>query len=166
MVFVTFAVLETQKAIPGAGLAAIATIIARVDWRARLIPNSATRAAALLAMWVATSGEDGIVTLLQSLLRGAALFLAFLVFRESFRLWRGRQGMGLGDVKLAGVLGLWLDWPYIPIAVEMACLSALLYILGRKLILATPFDRAEKLPFGAFFAPAIWATWLLATRLS
>ena len=54
-----------------------------------------------MAMWEAV----GI-----ALLRGAVLALLFLGLRALYRRLRGRDGIGLGDVKLAGVAGAWLDW--------------------------------------------------------
>jgi leader peptidase (prepilin peptidase)/N-methyltransferase len=69
--------------------------------------------------------------------------------------------MGFGDVKLAAVAGVWLDWGDLPAAVDIAALSALASaLLGR--LRGNEWGLAAKLPFGAFFAPAIWVCWLLA----
>ena len=69
--------------------------------------------------------------------------------------------MGLGDVKLAAVAGAWLEWVDLPIAVDIAAISALAAALIRR-VRGDGFDPQAKLPFGAFFAPAIWICWLLA----
>ena len=45
-----------------------------------------------------------------ALLRGAVLALLFLGAARRYRRLRGRDGIGLGDVKLAGVAGAWLGW--------------------------------------------------------
>ena len=42
-----------------------------------------------------------------------------------YRRWRGRDGLGLGDVKLAAVAGAWLSFVTIFAVVELATLSAL-----------------------------------------
>ena len=42
----------------------------------------------------------------------------FLTVRMVYAQVRGRQGLGLGDVKLALVAGAWLDWMMIPIAID------------------------------------------------
>ena len=39
--------------------------------------------------------------------------------------WRGRRGLGMGDVKLAAVAGVWLDWFTIVAVIEFAALAAL-----------------------------------------
>jgi leader peptidase (prepilin peptidase)/N-methyltransferase len=67
----------------------------------------------------------------------------------------------LGDVKLAAVAGVWIDWPLIPVTVEIAALSALLAYGVSRLMLRLPVQRSARLPFGLFFAPAIWLGWLL-----
>ncbi|MGH6852138.1 MAG: prepilin peptidase, partial [Methylocella sp.] len=94
-------------------------------------------------------------------LRGLVLALAFFALREIYLRLRHRHGIGLGDVKLAAVAGAWLDWTLIPVAIEIAALAALTFYLTSQLVLRRPIDAAAKLPFGLFFAPAIWFCWLL-----
>ena len=48
------------------------------------------------------------------------MFLAFFAFRAGYRRFRGIEGIGLGDVKLAAVAGVWLDWVDLPVAVDIA----------------------------------------------
>ena len=98
-------------------------------------------------------------------MRGAVSALTFLSVRIIYRRLRGREGIGLGDVKLAGVAGAWLDWSIIPVAIEIAAVAA----LGTYLVRYVWFRRAVRptmrLPFGLFLAPAIWISWLLETTL-
>jgi leader peptidase (prepilin peptidase)/N-methyltransferase len=98
-------------------------------------------------------------------LRGATLALLFLALREAYRRLRGREGIGLGDVKLAGVAGVWLDWLTIPLAVEAAALVALASYVVAKIIQRQPLSGTIRLPFGLFLAPAIWAGWLFEVVL-
>jgi leader peptidase (prepilin peptidase)/N-methyltransferase len=90
------------------------------------------------------------------------MFGAFFAFRVAYRRLRGFEGIGLGDVKLAAVAGVWLDWADLPIAVDIAAVSALAAALCGRLA-GRELGLTGKLPFGAFFAPAIWVCWLLAT---
>jgi leader peptidase (prepilin peptidase)/N-methyltransferase len=69
--------------------------------------------------------------------------------------------MGFGDVKLAAVAGVWLGWAFLPVAVEIAALSALAVTLYAR-FRGHGFDPKARLPFGAFFAPSIWISWALA----
>jgi leader peptidase (prepilin peptidase)/N-methyltransferase len=159
----SIAVAPGSQAVFGAGLGLIMLAIAAVDARRFIIPNELVAAAfALGFVYAAVVDAEGIWRgLAAALLRSIALGLLFLGLRELYARWRGREGLGLGDVKLAAAAGVWLDWPAMPIAVEIAALAALAlyvvgHVLGRRRIHA-----ATRLPFGLFFAPAIWLGWLL-----
>jgi leader peptidase (prepilin peptidase)/N-methyltransferase len=167
------AVAASIKAAPGpagylgAALALLMLAIAVIDARWFIIPDQLSAAgfalglinAAVIApleMWQAAA---------IAFARGAVLALLFYALRALYRRLRGRQGIGLGDVKLAAVAGAWLDWLTLPIAIEMAALAALgaigirYYVSGRRL------DASLKFPFGLFLAPSIWACWLLEATL-
>jgi leader peptidase (prepilin peptidase)/N-methyltransferase len=73
--------------------------------------------------------------------------------------------LGLGDVKLAAVAGAWLDWLTIPIAIELAAFAALSAYLFRHLAFGKAISATQRFPFGTFFAPAIWLSWILETAL-
>ncbi len=149
----------------GAGLALVMIAIAVIDARHFLIPNELVLAGLVLGLaaaavvappgrWVANvAGAAG---------RGLVVALLFLAFRTLYRWLRGREGIGLGDVKLAAVAGAWLGWTAVALAIDIAALSALAAVMldmlrGRK------FTAATRVPFGLFFAPAIWLAWLLDT---
>jgi leader peptidase (prepilin peptidase)/N-methyltransferase len=99
-----------------------------------------------------------------ALLRGAFLALIFFLLRYGYAKWRGRQGLGLGDVKLAFVAGVWLNWITIPLAIQLAALGALSAYLLRQLLSGQSISATNRMPFGLFFAPAIWICWILGTR--
>jgi leader peptidase (prepilin peptidase)/N-methyltransferase len=151
----------------GAGLALLMLAIALIDRRAFIIPDELTVAAlglgiayAALADMPTPIAED----LAMAALRGAATLLFFWGLRLLYRRLRGREGLGLGDVKLALVAGVWLDWTMIPVAIEIAALGALAayavsHLAGRTM------TATSRLPFGLFFAPAIWLAWLLGALL-
>jgi leader peptidase (prepilin peptidase)/N-methyltransferase len=151
----------------GAGLAMLMVAIAAVDARRFIIPDELTAAALALGLAYAAVEDAGVwaQALAWAVLRGAIPALAFLGVRAAYRRWRGREGIGLGDVKLAGVAGVWLDWPTIPIAIEIAALAALGAYMIRHLYLRRNVRPTARLPFGLFLAPAIWITWMLDATL-
>jgi len=79
---------------------------------------------------------------------GAASFFLALVL-----ITRGK-GMGLGDVKLAGLMGLVLGWPKIIIALYLAFLTGA--IAGVILVLIGKKRFGEHIPFGPFLVGATW----------
>src|SRR5499433_359770 len=111
----------------GAGLAVLMIAIAAVDARRFIIPDELTAAALALGLAYAAvvDAEMWAQALAWAVLRGGAPALAFFGVRVGYRRWRGREGIGLGDVKLAGVAGVWLDWTMIPVAIEIAAVTAL-----------------------------------------
>lgn len=153
----------------GAGLALVMLAIAVVDGQRFLIPDSLN--AAGLALGIVHSivlrqaeGDIG-AALASAVLRAAVLALAFLAVRLIYARLRGRQGIGLGDVKLAAVAGSWLGWSVMPIAVEIAALSALCIYALRRYAVGHPLRPTSRLPFGLYFAPAIWIGWLLQATI-
>jgi leader peptidase (prepilin peptidase)/N-methyltransferase len=110
----------------GAALALTTLAIAIIDARLFVIPDELTAAGFILALVKAAVTEpQAIEAVAFAVLRGALLALLFFALRSGYRRLRGREGIGLGDVKLAGVAGAWLSWLTIPIAVEVAALAAL-----------------------------------------
>jgi leader peptidase (prepilin peptidase)/N-methyltransferase len=167
------AVAASIKAAPGpagylgAALALLMLAIALVDARWFIIPDQLSAAGfalglinaavvAPLEMWQAAA---------IAFARGAVLAVLFYALRAVYRRLRGRQGIGLGDVKLAAVAGAWLDWQTMPIAVEIAALAALGVIGVRHYASGRKLDAALKFPFGLFLAPSIWLCWLLEATL-
>ena len=151
----------------GGGLAILMIAIAVIDARRFIIPNELTFAALALGFLNAAMQDSGSVIemLAGAALRGTVLAFAFLGLRVLYRRIRGREGIGLGDVKLAGVAGVWLDWWMLPVAIEIAALAALSVYALRLLQGQASVRLMTKLPFGLFFAPAIWVGWLLESTL-
>ena len=151
----------------GAGLALIAVAIAVIDARYFIIPNELSAAAFALALVNAAVQEPHAIWEATgiAMLRAAVLALLFLGLRALYRRLRGRDGIGLGDVKLAGVAGAWLGWLTMPIAIEIAALTAIAAFGVRHYVGGRRFDPTLKFPFGQFLAPSIWIGWLIEVTL-
>ena len=155
----------------GAALALDVIAIAAIDARRFIIPDELTLAALALGIvnagldpwpdgWSAISAAIG-----AALLRGAVLAGCFFALRALYARVRGREGIGLGDVKLAGAAGVWLAWTTIPVAIEIAALAALAVYVARQLVGGRAISATARMPFGLFLAPAIWLGWLLEMTL-
>jgi leader peptidase (prepilin peptidase)/N-methyltransferase len=153
----------------GAALAFLMITIAVIDWRSFIIPDPLTIAGLVLAFahaaaQAAPGGPDAMAQAVAiATLRGAVLAVVFLIVRNGYSRLRGKQGLGLGDVKLAAVAGAWLDWQFMPVAIEIAAFVALSAYLLRQVLFGRPVSATNRVPFGLFFAPAIWLCWLLET---
>jgi leader peptidase (prepilin peptidase)/N-methyltransferase len=144
----------------GAALACLMLAIAISDWRRFRVPDPLVALALALRvvdLMAAPPGPRGEV-LLAAFMRAAAMAGLFWLFRWAYRRLRGREGMGLGDVKLAAVAGAWVDWPFLPFVVEFAALFG----VGVAWLRAGRGLRGDtKLPFAVGFAAAIFVGWQL-----
>ncbi|MEA2990650.1 MAG: leader peptidase (prepilin peptidase) / N-methyltransferase [Alphaproteobacteria bacterium] len=155
------------RGVLGAGLAVVMLAIAVIDGRQFIIPNGLVAAGLALGFLHAGIADSASATegVTDAAIRSVVLALVFLLIRFVYTRLRGREGIGLGDVKLAGVAGVWLDWPVMPLAVEIAALAALVAFGTRQWILGRPIRLSSRLPFGLFLAPAIWLCWYLDAML-
>ena len=146
-------------------LGAVSLALALIDLDVRRLPNSIVLpsyvvGAALLALPAAlnpTEVHEQVPAAGRALLAMVVLFTLFLAIAF---LYRG--GMGLGDVKLAGVLGLylgWLGWS----SVVVGAFSGFLLggLAGVALLVARRASRRTAIPFGPFMlAGALLAVFL------
>ncbi|RTM14932.1 MAG: prepilin peptidase [Bradyrhizobiaceae bacterium] len=146
----------------GSFLAALLLAIAASDARHYRIPNELAGAAFALALLRAGAfvPDVGAEALLWPLIRAAAAGLPLLLLMVLYRHWRGRDGLGLGDVKLAAVCGAWLDLATVVAVIELAALLAIGAYAANAALRRKPLRATAYLPFGLFLAPAIWIGWL------
>ena len=150
-----------HTALTGAALAALMSAIAVSDWRRYRVPDALTALALALrvADLVIAPPDSVIDALVDASLRAVVVAALFYLFRAAYRALRRREGLGLGDVKLAAVAGAWVDWRLLPYVVEAAALFGLALALVR-MARAGSAPRADlKLPFAVGFAPAIFLGW-------
>jgi leader peptidase (prepilin peptidase)/N-methyltransferase len=118
--------------------------IALIDVEHRIIPNRLTALGAILALAIGTaldpSGEPQ--RLLAGAIAGGALLLAALAYPG---------GMGMGDVKLAGVMGLFLGSAVAP-AMLVALLAGVLFGVFVMASKGAGTARKTAVPFGPFLA--------------
>src|SRR5436309_10215405 len=128
----------------GLVLVAILIPIALIDLDQRIIPNRITLPAALIAIALGLILNPSGVP--EQLIAGAAAGGFLLVFALAYP-----KGMGMGDVKLAGVMGLYLGR-----SVAVALLVAVLVgaIVGTAVMARVGVKEGRKtaVPFGPFLA--------------
>jgi leader peptidase (prepilin peptidase)/N-methyltransferase len=75
----------------------------------------------------------------------------FLAIRTLYWLWRRREGMGLGDIKLVALIGSFLLFSGTAVALVAAVLAASLFSVA--LVIRKKADAGQtRIPFGAFLA--------------
>lgn len=103
--------------------------------------------------------EAGRSLLFHHLLAAGAGLLGFEAVSALAERAIGRPALGLGDAKLAALLGAWLGLSGLGVTVILAVVSgALVGVLGR---LTGRLGRHQAMPFGPFLAAGGAAVWLL-----
>ena len=128
----------------GLTLVVVLVPVALIDLDHRIIPNRITGPAAAVAVVIGLVTRPAGVP--EQLIAGAAAAGFLLVFALAYP-----AGMGMGDVKLAGVLGLFLDPPVavaILVAVIVGAVAGGLVIARR----GVKEGRKTGIPFGPFLA--------------
>ncbi len=127
-------------------------LLAALDWRALWLPS-------VLVLLLAVTGLAGGglvfgVPLKHRLIGGAAGFTALFSIAWAYRRMRGREGMGGGDPKLLGAIGLWTGWTALPLILLGASLIGLGYALIARWKQRESITALTALPFGSFMAVA------------
>jgi leader peptidase (prepilin peptidase) / N-methyltransferase len=147
-------------------LALILTLVALagIDLEHRLLPNAIVGPAALIGftLSVLESPQRWWVYLVSALAVAGGLFALALAYPG---------GMGMGDVKMGGMLGAFLG-PYAALAVFLGALCGA--ITGGLLMAAGRMQRRGPLPFGVFmalggivalfFGPELWELYVSFAR--
>jgi leader peptidase (prepilin peptidase)/N-methyltransferase len=138
--------------------------IAAVDARRFVIPDvlslPAIPAGLLVSGYLLDPSMDQLVSLDHVIGAGLGGALFWLV-REAYWRLRGREGLGLGDVKLAAAAGAWAGWQHLSEVLLLATTVALGLAIARAILRRETLSATSRLAFGVFLAPSIWIVWVL-----
>jgi len=158
---------ETLNTAKWAALSALLVVLTATDIRERILPDAVNLTGFVIgllfslfmaptdgaAMWLSNLMFDfppprPVLSLADSLM-GAAVGAGLLwIVGEGYFKLRGKEGMGLGDVKMMGMVGAFLGVKRTLLTVLFG--SLLGSVIGIVIVLATRKGRDYELPFGAF----------------
>jgi leader peptidase (prepilin peptidase)/N-methyltransferase len=144
--------------IAGAVFGWLLLALAALDVTAFWLPDVLTGALAIAGIVVAALGVAP--PLADRAIGGIAGFASLSLIAAAYRMIRHREGLGGGDPKLLGAIGLWLGWRLLPIVLLLACLTGLALVLAR-LLTGAGVRADDRLPLGALLAIAAYPTWLV-----
>ena len=132
--------------------------IALVDLRRQIIPDRLNLA--LLGLGLALAmlrAAQAPFAALAEAIAGAALAAALLwTLRAVYGTWRGRTGLGLGDVKFVGAATAWIGLTGLPVMILAASGSALM-LIGLAALRGRTIGAETRLSFGPFLALGLHA---------
>jgi leader peptidase (prepilin peptidase) / N-methyltransferase len=138
-----------------AGLGALAVI----DFRTGYLPDVLVAPLGLIGLGVAVYGSPIGVTWAMALLAATINAGVFFGLRWLVSRLKGREAMGLGDVKLVAAGGLWLGPLGLPYIMAVAGIATLLGAGIAGLITRKPVWRGE-MPLGPGLALGIWGVFI------
>lgn len=147
------ALIAGQTAIAVALFGWLLLALAALDITDFWLPDRLTLTLALVGI---ATGLIGIAPpLMDRLIGGVAGFAALWAVAAAYKAYRGHEGLGGGDPKLLGAIGLWLGWQMLPVVVLLAGMIglgvALFWMLSGRGV-----QRDDRLPFGALLAVAAY----------
>ncbi len=125
-----------------------------VDYKRQILPDEVNAALALGGAFYTYFFGD-----VWSALQGA--LLATVVMLAIY--WASRGGMGLGDVKLGCVLGLWLGAEQIWLCLLLAFISG--GVIGILLLVCGIKTRKDAIPFGPFLCMSGWLSFFYGEKI-
>jgi len=146
-------------------LAAVGLALALIDLDCKRLPDALTLpsypvAAVLLGVAALAGSDSG--SWLRALLGGAAMYAVYFALCFAYP-----AGMGFGDVKLAGVLGMytaWLGWGAWAVGLFLG--FALGGVFGIALIALKKGGRKTAVPFGPFMLAGVLIAVLAGQQLA
>lgn len=120
--------------------------LAFIDIDTQLLPDEIT----LPLLWVGLLVNLGdVFTGIRSAVIGAvAGYLVLWLVYWCYKLISGKEGMGRGDFKLLAVIGAWLGWQMLPLAILFSSMVGTL--VGAGLIVIAKRGRHIPIPFGPY----------------
>jgi leader peptidase (prepilin peptidase)/N-methyltransferase len=117
--------------------------------------------AGLIATGLLADPETAYALVLEHSIAAAAGAAALYGIKQLYSFWRGREGLGLGDVKLAAVAGAWTGLQGLTYVLLLACLVAIAYVVLANLRSLRSIEGTAAVPFGVFLGPSIWLVWCI-----
>lgn len=143
--------------VAGAAFGWLLLTLAVMDARDFWLPDELTAALALAGAASVTIAPPDVAA---RLIGGVGGFALLWLVAAGYRAWRGVDGMGGGDPKLFGAIGLWLGWRMLPAVLLLAGMVGLGWIAWRR-VRGDAVARDDALPLGTLLAIAAYPAWLV-----
>jgi leader peptidase (prepilin peptidase) / N-methyltransferase len=138
-------------------------VLFAIDFEHQILPNVITLPGIVIGFALSFLVPPGWASSLGGMLAGG--LFPFLVAEAYLRI-RGREGMGMGDFKMLGMVGAFLGWPLVWVTLILSCLLGI--VVGGGALLISRRGFGTRIPFGTFIAVAAlvgvyWSDQVLST---
>ena len=146
------------EGVAGALFGWVLLALAVLDWRHFWLPDRLIAALALAG--VASGIADLLPALSDRLIGGAVGYGLLAAVATGYRRLRGREGLGGGDPKLFGAIGLWLGWRLLPAVLLVAGLVGM-GIVAWRWATGRRVAADDAMPLGTLLAVAAYPAWAI-----
>ncbi|MFA5958588.1 A24 family peptidase [Hyphomicrobium sp.] len=115
----------------------------------------------LIAVWLLDGADAEQASVLEHIAAAIAGCGLLYAVRQGYYLWRDREGLGLGDVKLGAAAGAWTGLQGLSNVLLLACVLAISYVVLLRFYKKSSITAMTAVPFGIFLAPSIWVIWCI-----
>jgi leader peptidase (prepilin peptidase)/N-methyltransferase len=147
--------------VSGGYLASSCLALLAIDAEFQILPDKITLTgiAAGIALAFASPSRSPVAAVVGAAVGAGGLWLVAFLYEKI----AGHEGMGLGDVKMLGMIGAFLGPWGVLVTILAASLSG--SVVGIFLIATGAGDRKLRLPFGVFLAVGAVLAWFFGTAL-
>ena len=122
-------------------------VLFAIDLRHRILPDVITLTGIVAGFAASWFLPPGWTSSLIGIVAGGGILLGIA---EAYYRVRGREGLGMGDVKMLAMIGAFLGWPLMVLTLVLASFAG--SIVGVALIASGRGGMQAALPFGTFLA--------------
>lgn len=143
--------------VPFLALFSVLLLLSVIDLERYILPNRITYPSILVSLLVIPAVSfivvDRPLVATRNAVVGGIGYAAFLlIILEIFRLVARREGMGIGDVKLALLMGLYLGWIDPALTLLSLVMASVIGLVAGMAVLVARRGRNEPYPFGPWLA--------------
>ena len=128
--------------------------LALVDYQTKLLPDVLTLPMIWLGLIIQLFPDTRTVGLEWALIGAVAGYLPLWLLAHGYRLLRGRDGLGMGDLKLLAAMGAWSGPLILPMVIVVASVLAIGVFLLAWCIQRRRGGLQEERPFGPWIVLA------------
>ncbi len=126
--------------------------LAYIDWRTFRLPDVITFPLIILGVAFNLASDSRLATPSSAFIGAALGYGSLWALNTGYRLYKHRNGIGMGDAKLLAALGAWLGWGALPNILLIASVTG--FLGGIAWLKWNRHKLHQAFPFGPFLAIA------------
>lgn len=123
-------------------------LLALIDYQTKLLPDVLTIPLLWLGLIMQLFPDTASIGLEVAVVGAVLGYVPLWLLAQAYRLIRGRDGLGMGDLKLLAAMGAWSGPLILPQVLFVAALLAIIGFFARRILCAHGATMRDEFPFG------------------